>query len=249
MSWVAVAIGGSALLGAGSSLMASDKQAKAGAGSLKLQGDIYNQNKMQLDPFINQGYQANFALGDLLGLRGINTHAGTLAGAGHQDTNAALVAPFTLDKFQQSPGYQFNLQQGQMAIDKGANARGNYYAPQTLQDISRFSQGLASNEFNNERNAYWQQQNNVFNKLSQQGQMGLSGANALAGVGSNYAANAGNTMAGIGNTQAAGIMGAGNAIQGGISDYFNQYMQAQMLKQLQTPTYGMGAGGNFSYAG
>ena len=140
---------------------------------------------------------------------------------------------FGLQDFQESPAYQFNLQQGQQALDKGANARGNLYAPQTLQDLSKFSQGLASNEWNN---AYGQYQNNIgniWNRFNSMSQGGQSAANQTGAAGANAANNQGMSLQNAGNAQAAGIMGANTALQGGL----NNYMFYDYLKNQQRPAY------------
>lgn len=129
-------------------------------------------------------------------------------GAGY----GSLLQPFSLDKFQQSPDYQFNLQQGQMAIDKSANARGNFYAPQTLQDISKYSQGLASQEFQQAYNMYNTDQSNIYNRLFNQVGVGQGAANQTGAFGANAANTQSQLITGGGAAQAAGMMGAGQSL-------------------------------------
>lgn len=54
MAWVAVAIGGSALLGAGAALYAGSKQADAANAALGFQKQVYQQNQKQVAPFIGK---------------------------------------------------------------------------------------------------------------------------------------------------------------------------------------------------
>jgi len=153
-----------------------------------------------------------------------------------------LTKPFTLADFQQSPGYQFNLQQGQMAIDKASNARGNLYAPQTLQDISKYSQGLASNEFNNAYNQYTGQQQQQFNMLNSLSSGGQNAAAGIGGFGSNAVSAAGQYQTSGAAAQAGGYMGMANAASGaglGLAGY-NQYLQG-----MQQPTYADAGGGSY----
>jgi hypothetical protein len=149
----------------------------------------------------------------------------------------SLLKPFSLADFQQSPAYQFNLEEGYKAINKGAAARGKYYNPATLQDLGKFSQGTASNEFLNAYNMYNQDQGNVFGRLSSVAGMGQNSAAQTGALGANAANNSGQALMGAGNAQAAGIVGLGNAVNTGIGQYYNNQLMEQILKTRQ-PTYG-----------
>ena len=165
-----------------------------------------------------------------------------------------LTRPFSLTDFQESPAYQFNLSQGLNALNKAAAARGGYYNPATLQDISKFTQGTASNEFLNAYNIYGQNQANKYNRLSAQsgagqnaavglGGLGANMATALGGYGANAAARSGGYLADAGAAQAGGIMGLANAVSGGASSIYNNIRMNDIinsLKQQQASTYNPG---------
>lgn len=218
MTWVAAAIGGSAVLGAGASIFGANQQAKSADRATQAQMDMYYQGRTDLLPWMGTGKRA---LGELEQL--------TLG------PNAPLTQRFGLEQFQQSPSYQWQLQQGQAALDKGANARGNYYAPQTLQDLGKFQQGLASTDFNNAYNQYMAQNQQQYNMLSGLSATGQNAAAGVGGMGANAAANAGNFQVQGANAQAQGYMGAGNAISGGLMGLagYNQYLQG-----MNAPQYG-----------
>jgi len=146
---------------------------------------------------------------------------------------------FGMDDFQESPAYQFNLQQGMEAINKSAAAKGKYYAPATLQDIGKYSQGLASNEFQNAFNNYNTGQNNMWSRLFQTANMGQNSAAMTGQAGVNTANQIGENTIGAGNARAAGTVGAANAINGGIGDAYNAYLMSQVLGQRQSPNYGV----------
>ena len=151
-----------------------------------------------------------------------------------QDSSyGSLLRPFSLADFQASPAYNFNLEQGQNAINKGASARGNYYAPQTLQDLGKYSQGMASNEFQNAYSNYNTNMNNVWNRLYGLSGSGQNAAAQLGGFGANAANQVGQNTMGAANAQAAGTMGVNNALQGGIQNAYWQYLNNQ-----QQPNYG-----------
>src|ERR1700682_4879619 len=171
---------------------------------------------------------------------------GTPGTASSFNPNAPGVKPFTLADFQASPAYNFNLQQGQQAIDKAANARGNLYAPQTLQDISKYSQGVASNEFQNAFSNYNTTQNSIFSRLSGMAGSGQNAAANLGGFAGQVGGQIGCNMIGAGNAQAAGTIGQANAISGAGSGIYNAYIMQQILAQQNQGLYGGGAGQNAS---
>jgi hypothetical protein len=141
----------------------------------------------------------------------------------------ALTKPFGMEDFQASPAYQFNLAEGEKAINKAAAARGKFYAPGTLQDISKFSQGLASNEFQNAYSNYNTNMGNIWSRLST---LAGGGQNAAAGLGTNATAVAGqigNNIMGGANAQAAGQVGSANALSNGMSSAYNNYVMQQIL--------------------
>lgn len=302
MSWVAAAIGGSALIGAFSSNKAAKGQQAAaeqataetrrqydttradlspwmGAGNLSLaklmegmglgsRGSMSAPDRSQFtrtqsiqgapgasggyrppyNPYNpNNGIQNDYGLG-----RGPVSGATTQTSfdqAGFDQAQAAyqnqpesdfygsLLKPFGMDDFEESPSYQWQLQQGKAALDKGANARGNYYAPQTLQDLGKFQQGLASTEFGNAYNRYTQNQNQQYNMLSGLSGSGQNAAAGIGGFGANAAANAGNFGMQGANAAAQGTMGVANALSGGAMGLagYNQYLQG-----MNAPSYGDG---------
>jgi hypothetical protein len=50
-------------------------------------------------------------------------------------------------KFEQDPGYQFRMQEGQRAINQSAAARGSMLSPATVKALQQYSSGLASQEY------------------------------------------------------------------------------------------------------
>lgn len=68
MTWVAVAIGGSALVGAGASYLGSKKQAGAAKDAANLQMQQFGVINQQQQPFIRSAYGATGRLNTLLGI-------------------------------------------------------------------------------------------------------------------------------------------------------------------------------------
>lgn len=103
----------------------------------------------------------------------------------------SLLENFTMDDYEQSPNYQFNLDEGQKAIDRAAAARGDYFSPEAVKELSGYSQNLASNEFLNSYNMFNQDRGMIYDMLmgstnvGQQGvaQQGASDSNFLGTMG------------------------------------------------------------------
>ena len=76
--------------------------------------------------------------------------------------------------FQQQPGYQFQLQQGQQAINNSAAAQGNVLSGGTQKALASYSTGLANQSYNTAYNQYVQGQqlgagiqNQAYNQFGQ----------------------------------------------------------------------------------
>lgn len=68
MTWVAVAVGGAAVIGAGASYAGASKQAKGAEKAGQINLDMFNTLNRQQQPFIQSGYGAAGRLNTLLGL-------------------------------------------------------------------------------------------------------------------------------------------------------------------------------------
>lgn len=209
---IEAAIIGAGILGAGASVYGSSKQASASKAASQGTLQQYLQTRSDLAPYMKQGKMSLAQLGPLV-----------------SGLDAPLMKSFGMEEFEESPGYQFNLQEGQKAINKAAAARGNYYAPTTLQDISKFSQGLASNEFQTQLQNFYGQQGAQFGRLYGLAGMGQSAANQTGAFGSMAAGQIGQNTMGAGNARAAGAVGAANAIGGAVGDLSNQMLLRDIL--------------------
>jgi hypothetical protein len=125
MSWVAVAIGGSALVGGGASLFASNKQSKAAQQALQYQQGADARQQKNFAPYLQLGEQATGKLGDIMSGK--------------------------MDSFFTSPDYNFRVQEGMNALQNSAAARGGLLSGNAMRGITSFGQNLAAGEFQN----YW----------------------------------------------------------------------------------------------
>lgn len=202
----------------------ANKQAKAADQAAQVQREMYDQTRTDLAPWRDSG---SLALGDLQKLLNI----------GGDPTQSRLLKPFGLEDFQASPGYQFRLDEGMKAINKGAASRGMYYAPQTLQDLGKYQQGLASGEFMDAYNRYNADNSKIMGALSGLSTAGQNAATQTGYAGQNAASGIGSALTGGAAAQAAGYMGLANSLSGGALGLANY---GNYLSNLQSPAYSGG---------
>lgn len=143
---------------------------------------------------------------------------------------------FNPGDLEKTPGYQFNLNQGQKALDRAASARGGYFSGQALTDATQYAQGLAQQTYQDAYNNWLSDRNQ---RLGAAGQA----AGITQGIGETRATNALNTGQTLAQSASAllGGLGGGNiynpktgtyydpsAQQGGVSSE----VMAMLLKQL-----------------
>lgn len=130
--------------------------------------------------------------------------------------------PFTVEDFYdyQDPGYAFELQQGQQALQNSAASQSGALSGAALKDLLGYSQGFARTGYNDAFNRYQTQQGNIFSRLSSIAQLGQNAAAGVGSTGAGLVGNAGQNVSNAGGAAGAGIVGAGNAIGGGLSDYW-----------------------------
>lgn len=170
----------SGLLGSNAASKATDAGVQASEKNTALARDIFNLTRADNTLGRNVGNQSLMALAQLTGL--VPTAAGQQS---------------PISQFQKSPGYQFRLGEGVNAIDRSAASRGLLNSGGTLKALTRYGQGVGSDEFNNYTN-----------------RLGM-----LAGFGTQ--ANANNANAGA-NFQTGATQANNAAAQARISGYTGQ---------------------------
>jgi|SRR5882724_479468 len=204
MTWVATAVIGGAVIGAGASIYAGGKAASASKSATQStvgeQQREYDQTRADQAPYRQIGVAA---LGDINKLYGRTANAdGSLTSGGAPDMSG----------FFQSPDYQFNLDQGQQAIDRSAAARGGLLSGAAVKSGQRFASGLASQQFGD-----------FYNRLAGQAGIGQTGVQATTAAGTNAA----NQISGAyqqngvnqGNSAYLTAGGINQSVQGGLSNY------------------------------
>ena len=122
MPWMALAIGGSALLGASASKSAANTQAAAADRAGELQERMFNKQVELQEPWRQAGMNAlnRMQSGDVMGMM--------------------------------DPSYKFRLGEGLKALDRQAAARGGLISGGALKAAQRYGQDFASTEFGNAYN-------------------------------------------------------------------------------------------------
>ena len=108
------------------------------------------------------------------------------------------------------------LTAGRDTIEGGASAGGKLYSGATGTALEKFRMGLASRDVNT-----------YLDRLGNLGSMGAQAASAQAGIGTQFAGMGSSTITDIGSVTAAGQIGVGNAIAGGIDAGLGAYGMLQ----------------------
>ena len=157
MPWMALAIGGSALLGASASKSAANTQAASADRSLDLQREMFNKQLELQQPFQEAGVNAlnRMRSGDVMGMM--------------------------------DPSYQFRLGEGMKALERSAAARGGLISGGALKAAQRYGQDFASNEFGNAYNRLASMaglgQTATGAQSTAAGQFGANAGNLMTGAG------------------------------------------------------------------
>ena len=218
------------------------------ADQMDLYKQIYNEQKAQQAPYLQQGQAAIGKLGSLMG--GTDPFESYLQKSGLQGGLDAYLKQKGVSNygFLNSPQYQFLQKQGQQALDRSAAARGMGYSGAQMKAAQQFGQGLASQQYDNEYNRaakeyfnrYDQAANqfgNYYNRLAALAQGGQQAVQATGNQGAQYAQNASNTLASLSNARtnilgqqanarASGYAAQANAFNqglGGIADAYSMY--------------------------
>lgn len=240
----ATAILGGAAIGAIAGGIGSNKAANAQRDAAQMSADAtLTAQREALEaqkPFLEGGYAATNRLLDLLGLSK-NTGA---QGFGSLNTPFS----FTPADLTQTPGYQFQLQQGQEALDRKAAAGGGFYSGAALKAATGFNQNLASttfdNEYNRAFNAYQTNRANTLNPLQALAGQGQTAATTSGNIQQNTGNALANLYTGLGNARGAAAIAGANAIGGSINNGLAAWQQANLLNNL---TQSGGAGSGFTF--
>lgn len=219
---VGVVTGGAAVLGAVTTIVAgnsaSHAQQKSDQQAITEQQNEYNQTRADYAPWRAAG---STALGALMSAYGLGGGSGSPGSAGTTAPGAAgtegAKASSPYGGFFESPGYQWQLDQGLKAIDHSQAARGIYTSGETVKAEDRYAQGLASQDFQNYTSG-----------LANIAGLGTSGTNATTAAGTSAANNISNELIASGNARASSYANAGSAINSGLNNVMSAYLMQNM---------------------
>lgn len=178
---------GSAVVGSNAAKEAAKVQSKAAGKAADATMQRFEQVRADLKPYMTVGEDAIDPLRGLLGLDGGDA-AGMLAA------------------LEQTPGYQFTLEQGLRGVQNSYAAKGLGSSGAALKGAAEYSTGLA-------QQTYQQQLANYFNLAG----MGQNAAAQTGQFGTAATQSANNALLGGATATASGIVGSANAIGAGIA--------------------------------
>ena len=210
MPWIiGGAMLGSALLGGAASSKAAKAQTQAQREGDAAQERMFNRQVELQEPFRQAGVNA---LPELI--------------------EASRYTPFSMEQFQQDPGYGFRLKEGLRALESSAAARGGLLSGNQMRGVTRFGQELGSQEYTNAFNRYQAERAARLNPLQSLAGMGQSNAATMAQQAGQYGQNLAQGAATMGNIRASGYMGQANALTGALGQGLNYYQNQQMLNRF-----------------
>lgn len=203
--------------------------------------DIYDKTYGDVTGFYNQAYdRSNAALRDAynqqLGFQQPYRDAGLAAqrqqmmlmGLGGDQTNAEYgryARDFGMGDFEQDPGYAFRQSEGMRALERSAAARGNLLSGSMLKGVQRFSQDLASQEYQNAFNRFQAQRAARMGALQNLNTAGQSASNVMTNAAGQYGSQRSATAQNLGQQLAQNRSTYGSASAGNV--YNTAQLQAQ----------------------
>lgn len=218
---VGVAIGGAALIGGVTSAIGSSNaagaQKSAADQAAAIQQQQMQQNQQNQQPYMTAGTGALNTIGQ------------------DQANGTGFAASFTPQNYIDTPGYQFQQQQGTNAINASSAATGGVLNGGTLKALDQYTAGLANTTYGQAYQNYLAGSNQQYNQLYGVASLGENAASNLGSQNTTAANNTGNYLTQAGNAQAAGDIGitnginqvVGGATAGGLSLYQLQQAGSQ----------------------
>ncbi len=224
-AWVATAVIGSAVLGAGAQIYGASKGADA--------------QKEAADRAVGiQREQQAITRADLSPYRAVGDDAtNRLTGRLSELTEPISVNP---DDFQNSDYYKFLSKEGQRGATNSAAARGLGTSGAALKGAAAFAKGLASTEWQNNFNMKRANTTDAYSRLKGLIDTGANAAAMTGTLGEKSAYNQGTAIVGAGNAEAAASNKIGTSLAG-MANNIGGYAMAKGM-------YG-GGGSNITYGG
>ena len=198
------------LLGGGGAYLGAQQQANAANNATAAQMAMFNTLNQQSAPWRQAGQQALGTIGSMMPdfTRQFN----------NQDLNSQL-----------APNFDFMLNKGVNATKNALNVGNGLVSGNTIQGINDYAQNFAQNAYQQAFNNWNSQQSNIFNRLSNIAGLGQTANQTSAQAGTSLGAGAANSMQNAGTAAGGGIVGATNAVTGGLNNALGWYMLPQFM--------------------
>jgi hypothetical protein len=217
MPLTALAIAGSAIVGANAAKSAANTQAAAADRAAQIQREQFNLINEQQAPYRGYGYTALNEIGNLLDTQTPKYDAQgkpVLDANGNQvmqQGTGYLTRQFGAEDLKTSlaPNYEFMLKEGQRAARQRLNASGSG-GSDIDRGITRFAEDYASNAYQRAFENFSAQRKDIYNTLASIAGIGQTGQSAVNQANQTLGTNLSNLTTSAGAAQAAGQVGAAN---------------------------------------
>jgi hypothetical protein len=219
---MAIATGTALALSAGAGLVGAGMQANAAKSAARTQAaaadramqqerEMYDIARGDLAPYRELGYTA---LGDI------------------ENRIPFFTSQFGDEQLRQylDPSMDFRRRLGEQTTARMLNVGGGAISGNTLRGLEEFGQNLASTEYGNAFNRFQNERTNIYNTLANIAGMGQQSVNTGVGAGQTFAAQQTGLLTGQAAAQAAGQVGAANAISGGIGNVGNMAFLSSLMR-------------------
>ena len=190
----------------GTSKPSTSGQAAATAQVKELQERMYDESVDRSQPFYE------------LGTSGVDALSGLVSGGD-------LQSRYGMEQFQEDPGYQFRLQEGQKALDRAMAAQGKTLDAEYAKRLGEYNQGMASQEYGNAFDRYRAEDTDMYNRLFNLANIGTGQAAQMQQAGQTMAGNVGNALSAFGQVEDAADIAKNQAR----SSMFKGAVQAAMM--------------------
>ena len=225
ISGVAGILGG--IFGGKSAKKAAKAQAGAADRATEAQLLMWRKGREDMLPWLETGGAATRQLADLMGLETPGQEKSERFGELSEFIDPAA--------FKESPGYRFQLEEGEKAINRMASATGSFFSGERGKELVGYAGGMASREYGNWFARQRAERGDIYNRLagiSSQGQAGAAGT-AAAGVATGQGVAATERYAG--EAEARGYLRRGEAqasTYAGIANAATSYAENRMFMNM-----------------
>jgi hypothetical protein len=220
----AVVVVGGSMIAANQAKQAAKGQANAARQAAQGAMDQYQQTREDQGPWREAGGKA------------VSMLSGMTAEGGE------MTKKFTMEDFQQDPGYAFRLQEGQKALERSASARGGLLSGGAGKALAGYGQNMASQEYSNAYNRWSADRSNRFNQLASLAGMGQTSVQATGQAGAQATQFAGQSNMSGANAVAASKIQAANTVNSAAQSSLNYWQQANMMGQQANQGSGTNGG-------